>query len=697
MLAAARAWARGRPGLAAGLVLGLLIAVSAGARFAASSRFDVPWIAPDEMVYGLLGQDLWERGSLTIRGHPVPYHSLLYPAFVGLPLVAGGLDEGIRAAQAMQSVAIALAAVPVYLWGRRFLSRGWALGAAALTLATPALTYGGLLMTESLFYPATAAALAALARLLEAPTLARQGTFLVAVTVVAAVRLQGLVLLPALVGAAALFALLVRSPAALVRLWPLLAVLAAATAGTAAAVLVRPDTSLDDLLGAYAAGARPASTGVGWELVWHAGYVAILGAFVPALCFGTLVWRAVRAGEPHPPAAAFLATAASFVPLLAAQVALFAAENVDHVGGRYLVTALPPLALALCLWASRGAPWERVGTPVVAASLVVCVALTPVEQAAAANAAHDLLETLALRHLAGATSVGLAQAVLALAAALAVLAAALVSIGSRRRPERAAATLAVSVGVVLAGASALAVHDVARLSERAQTRAFGDASPRWIDENEPGATALLATGALRWTSNARLLFWNESVRRIVALPGAEWHGPLPVLPARLEPDGRVRTADGRRIVAPSVVVPGTLSLDGRPVAGAPQTADEPVKTLWRTEGPLRATIETAGFTPVGDFGGEPARVTVFGCTRGALGLTLLGKQGLPISISVNGIPLRTVTVRPEGVWRGSILAPPDADGTRPCVFVLESAGLVGSTRIEWIPPPGPVAREASGR
>ena len=42
----------------------------------------------------------------------------------------------------------------------------------------PALWYGGLLMTEALFYPLVATALLALARMLEQPTLERQGLFL---------------------------------------------------------------------------------------------------------------------------------------------------------------------------------------------------------------------------------------------------------------------------------------------------------------------------------------------------------------------------------------------------------------------------------------------------------------------------------------------------------------------------------------
>jgi PAS domain-containing protein len=649
-----------------------MIAVSVGARLLAAFSFTVPWIAPDEMVYGLLGQDLWQNGTLTIRDSAVPYLSILYPAFVGLPLLADDLADGVRTAQALQSLVVSLTAIPVYLWGRRFLDRRWALAAAALTLVTPALTYAGLLMTETL------------ARMLETPTLVRQGVSLLAVTIVAAIRLQAVLLLPVLVVAALLYALFVRSPAILARLAPLLVILGLGSLLAIGWIFWSDSAGLDDVVGAYAAGSRPESTALGLEIVWHAGFLVILGAFVPAIAVGTLVWRAARVGEPELPSAAFLATAAAFVPLLALQVAAFAAGNVDHVGGRYLVGALPVLALGLCLWAARGAPWERIGTPVLAAIAVASVALTPVDEVAAVNGAHDLFETLVFRHIANATSDAVAQAALVVAVALAVGAVVAVSRFRVWTPPGPAA-LVVAVGCSLAAASALAARDVARLSARAEKQAFGEEPASWVDQAGAGPAVLLATGDLLWTSNARILFWNESVRRIVGLPGAEWHGPLPVVAARLDDDGRFVDAEGRDVTASSVVAPAWLEFSGQAVADTPLTADEPAKTVWRTDGRLlRATIAREGFTPVGDFLGE-ARVTVFGCTRGALRLTLLGKQGEPINIGVNGIPVKTLHIAPETVWRGSIAAPPNADGTFACEYVLESPGLVGSTQVTWVP------------
>ena len=41
-------------------VAGLVVA-STAIRFAAAQAFTTPWIAPDEMVYGMLGEGLWSR------------------------------------------------------------------------------------------------------------------------------------------------------------------------------------------------------------------------------------------------------------------------------------------------------------------------------------------------------------------------------------------------------------------------------------------------------------------------------------------------------------------------------------------------------------------------------------------------------------------------------------------------------------
>ena len=59
------AWRR-RVSPAALAVAGLVV-VSTLIRFAAARWFTTPWIAPDEMVYGLIGESLWSSGTLEVN------------------------------------------------------------------------------------------------------------------------------------------------------------------------------------------------------------------------------------------------------------------------------------------------------------------------------------------------------------------------------------------------------------------------------------------------------------------------------------------------------------------------------------------------------------------------------------------------------------------------------------------------------
>ena len=98
----------------------------------------------------MIGESLWSHGTLTLRGLPSPYYSLLTPALIGAPLAALDLGDGIQWARLLQALAMSLVAMPTYLWARRIASTGWALAAAAIVLAAPAFHYSGFLMTEPL-------------------------------------------------------------------------------------------------------------------------------------------------------------------------------------------------------------------------------------------------------------------------------------------------------------------------------------------------------------------------------------------------------------------------------------------------------------------------------------------------------------------------------------------------------------------
>ena len=651
--------------------MGAIVLLSAVVRFAGARTFDVPWIAPDEMIYGLVGQSLWESGTLTIRDAAVPYYSLLTPALVGLPLAVGELARGVAIAQALQALAISMVAVPVYLWGKPIAGTRWALTAAALSVLPPALWYGGLLMTEALFYPLVVAALLGLSRMLEEPTLVRQGTFLLLLSFAAAVRLQALVLLPVLVVATGLFGWFGRSLEILRRLVPLLALVGL----SAIALGVLSATGETDLFGAYGAVAdrAPSSTGTFAQIFWHTAalYLMVLG--LPLLATATLAVQAARRRESEPAVRAFLAVATAYVVLLVLQVSTFAAGHLDHVSRRYLITALPPLLLGLCIWISRGCPRPRLIAALVVASSLVALLTLPAGRFVTAISADDVMAVVPFGELAerGDTAfrLGLLAFGLVLGAVFLVL------------PQRFLPWSAAAVAIGLVTLSALGARELDRLSAIERNRAVtGELD--WIDRSSVGDVLVVDTGEHSSTAIARAIFWNESVRRFVRIDGVPAQAlPQPVV--TIGRDGKVVGERGEEVSEPHVVVPTTLVPRGEKLTSTPPSELAPGFALWRVDEPLQFVSRRGGFSPVGDF--RNATVVVYECGPGALHLLLLGKDGLPVRITVNGLPWLTVQPEPGGRWTGSIPSLRSGADDDPCLFQLESEGLVGSTRVEWVP------------
>ncbi|HET7590528.1 MAG TPA: hypothetical protein VFK14_10170, partial [Solirubrobacterales bacterium] len=179
----------------------MLVVVSAALRFAAARPVAVPWIAPDEPVYALLGRSLWQDGSLRLLDGPTTYYSLVYPLLVGPPLLVHDLALGIGLLQFVQALLMSATAALVYVWAAPAAGRRWALVAATLSVAIPGLAYAGLVMTEAAAYPAVTLALLALARVLARPTLAGQALLAAACVLACSVRLQAVVLVPTVLAA----------------------------------------------------------------------------------------------------------------------------------------------------------------------------------------------------------------------------------------------------------------------------------------------------------------------------------------------------------------------------------------------------------------------------------------------------------------------------------------------------------------
>ena len=233
--------------------------------------------------------------------------------------------------------------------------------------------------------------------------------------------------------------------------------------------------------------------------------------------------------------------------------------------------------------------------------------------------------------------------------------------------------------------SALAAREIDEFTRIEHAHDFGTADRRWIDAAEVEPVLMLDTGELPSTAVARTTFWNRSVERVARLSGVPEQA-LPQFPVDIRRDGAiVETGTGREVSARHIALPLTVVVDGSRIASSPVTDIAPGSGLWEAREPLRLVSSALGFTPVGDF--QLGRVVVYRCGPGALELTLLGKDGKPVAIRVNGFPWETVEIPPGGVWRGAV-EPVVENSAVPCVFELESAGLVGSTRVEWVPRPG---------
>ncbi len=655
------------------LALGGLVAVSTGLRAWSALEVPVPWISPDEMVYALLGEGLYRGGSLDILGGPTPFYSFLTPVFAGLPLSLSDLELGYDLLRGLQALAMSLAAVPVYLWGRSLVSRRAALVAAALTLAVPGLAYAGLVMTEVLFYPLVVLAAWATASAIAEPTGRNQALLVLAVAAAAATRLQAAVLLPVFVTAAGLDAALARSTRNLRRLAP-------AAGGLAALALAWVTWRLasgSSLLGGYEAVAET-SYGAGDSarfVLYHAASALILTGLFPVCAVGVLLARGLRRREPDPAVRAYLALAGSLTVWLVAEVGVFASRHSDRIVERNLLGLAPVLFLGLVLWLERDAPGsypERAATALAAAAILLAL---PVRRLVNEFVTQDALTMIPLYKLAAASS---RDTLLVVYSAVAGVVAA----GFALLPRRALQAVPALLLAALVAASVVSSRFVADEARAQQTRFLG-AEPRWIDRAAGGPTAYLYAGETEWNGVWQTIFWNRRIDRVYHLPGPAVVGPIPQSRVRVEPDGRLLAPGDRRRPLRYVVASTWLTLAGKPVAQLAQSGlTHAGLVLWEIEPPLRLFTRTFGLQPNGDiYGSGRGRLVAYDCPPGAFQLTLLVKQPQTVDLVLNGKRYRRLRFdapRPDEVWQGTVPATGPRPG-RTCTLDVLPSGLLGTT------------------
>ena len=654
------------PGWAA---LVALIALSTGLRGLASSSVTGPWISPDETVYSLLGQSLYRDGSLSILDAPTAFYSLVVPALVGPFLSFDDLALGYAILKPFQAFVMSLAAVPVYCWSRSLVARGWALTAAALTVAVPGLAYSGLVMSEVAFYPILTLAAWALARAIAEPTPRRQALLAAAVALAVMTRLQALVLLPVAVAAVVADAAFARSWRRALRSLPGIVGIALLLALWQLVQSLRGEP----LLGAYDAARSNAGAGAAARFVlYHAGDVALMTGVVPVCALLALGLRYAVRGEREALPRAAVATGLALAAALVVQVGVFASSHVGQLAERDLLALTPTLLVCFALWLGRGGARVTVTAALAAGAAAAAVCTLPLGALVTENALPDAFTLAPLWRLANATSTHtLTLVVIAGAAGAAVL--------FMMVPRRCLALLPALLLAAAIAASISASNEVTRQSRLTRLTLVGP-DPRWIDRATSRPVTYAYSGWSGWPSVWQTLFWSRRIAHVVTTGDARVPGPLPQRRLTVDPTGRIAVND------PGLVLASGYTIAGAQLAGTPQLLQgQAGLRLWAPDRPPRVLTLVTGLETNGDiYASQTGTLVAYGCRTGTWGLTLIAKQDGTIDLRQDGRLLRRVSVRGGEIWRGELpaLPPPEEDGT--CVLAVTPSGLIGTTRFEFV-------------
>jgi hypothetical protein len=668
----ARGWAATHTGL---LSLGCLVLVSTALRAWTGQKVPTPWIAPDEMVYGLLGQGLYRTGHLAILGGPTSFYSFVVPALVGIPLSLHDLALGYSILKGLQALVMSLAAVPVYLWGRRLVSQRYALLVAALTLALPGLAYSALVMSDVVFYPVLMLAAWAMAAALESPTRRRQALLMLALGLAVATRLQAVALVPAFLTAFAVDALLARSWRRIASFTPTLVGIVVVAGAWVAWKL----SAGESLLGGYAGAGGSYAFGRAVRFVlYHAADAALLVGVFPLCALLVLLVHGLIRGEPSAAVRAYLAVAFSVTVWFVLEVGVFASRELVHalVAERNLIAIAPILFLGFSVWLSR-APRNDLAASVVGIGVAAALLTLPLGKLVTTYALPHSFSIIPLYHLLLLTSLHTLELVFALGVGAAVVLFALT-------PRRGRVVLPVLLLAALIAGSVASGREVVSQGRAQKLRLLGP-TRRWIDARATGPTVYLYDGQSYWNAVWENVFWNRRIRWVYDLPGYQVPGPLPQKETSVLADGRVLLPGGAAITAPFVVAPVNFTFVGSFVVEAPQYGtDRQGLVLWKADPPLRISTVEYGFQPNGDIYSEGV-VNAFNCEGGAFEMTLLIKQAQTIRLFLDNRLAKRVRFPQSQTWHGEVRVPPAQAGSgRTCTLRLVTGGLVGSTRFEFV-------------
>lgn len=670
-----------------GTLVALLVLVAASARFIVALQFNAPWIAADEMAYGLIGRRMWEAGQLDLLGAELPFYGL-YPALIGIPLAALSTAAGVVAIQAFQALAVSCTAAIVFYWARPVAGRSYALAGAVMTAALPALAYAGLLMTESLFLVATTFALWRLSVALVHPTRANQLLVVGGIVGATVIRFQGLSLVPTVVIGTAVMALLARDRGIPRRLVP-------SQAGAVAFLLVwllLAWSVSGSSLGAYGA---TTDSSFGLDAVkwvgWHLGAAFLLVAVIPLFATLIVAWNVACDRGSRPYERALVATTLTYVAVTVTTVGLFASEHVGRIAERDLVTLAPPIFVAFVAWLAGGTPRPQPAASIIGLIASAALLLMPVGKIASNIGLPDALATAPFVMTASRFSFTAAEIMWSAVVAAILLVALLL-------PSRLAApSLAALVVVLLVATSVSASVEIARRSAEDRVVFFGEGPQDWVDRHASESVLYLYAGHPLWNGVWHTAFWNRRIESVALVDTSSLPGPVPGVTVDSLTNGRLVRRGGTSMSERLVVAPVRLTLVGNRVTTLDRGPLEDRLVLWRSIGPPTLSTRAVGLNSDETTDG-PFVVEAFDCAGGTLQLKAVADGRASLSYGLVGGPLKTMA---RDSRRSLLLSLPAPDVTsasvQHCVYKFNPAGKFSISNIQFVRPDGRTLAHVAGR
>ena len=339
------------------VILTAIVVLAFVLRAALGEANHTPKVLGDELIYVGLAKGWALHGEPLLRGSLSVGNSTLYPL-----LMAPAFRFATNGASALQAVRIsnallmALTAVPTFVLARRVISRRWALGVAALSVAAPWTAYSALALTESLFYPLFVTYVAVLIWVLARPTLSRQLIALGILVVLVGVRAQALSVAVGTAAAIVVLGALEGDLRGEIRLFrPTLGVYALGLligVGGAAAGVAVPTSNYNVVFNSLAR--------VGGMFKWGAWNAALFGLALGAVAFIAfpVALRAMLRRSASPEARATAVVALTLSLSLLGSVALLSTSpyGLCILHERNLFYAAPLILTCLAYWLSAGLP-----------------------------------------------------------------------------------------------------------------------------------------------------------------------------------------------------------------------------------------------------------------------------------------------------------------------------------------------------